>query len=115
MPWSRLFSRSTIHLEVKMSQDDDLFGTTSSKKIAKTTLEHMPSKTSGEAVDHPSHYNSGSIEVIDAIEDWELGFSLGNAVKYIARAGKKSAETYIQDLEKAVWYINRELQRAKLK
>ena len=115
MPWSRFSSRSTIPLEAKMSQDDDLFGTTSSKKIAKTTLEHIPSKSLGEAVDHPSHYNSGSIEVIDAIEDWELGFSLGNAVKYIARAGKKSAETYVQDLEKAIWYLNRELQRAKSK
>jgi len=98
-----------------MSQDDDLFGTTSSKKITKTTLESIAAKPSGEAVDHPSHYNSGSIEVIDAIEDWNLGFSLGNAVKYISRAGKKSPETYLQDLEKAVWYINRELQRARSK
>jgi hypothetical protein len=98
-----------------MSQDDDLFGTTSSKKVIKTALGHLPSKTLGEGVDHPPHYNSGSIEVIDAIEDWELGFSLGNAVKYIARAGKKSPETYIQDLEKAIWYLNRELQRIKSK
>lgn len=98
-----------------MSQDDDLFGTTSPKKIAKTTLESVPVNTSSGAVDHPSHYNSGSIEVIDAIEDWELGFSLGNAVKYIARAGKKSAETHIQDLEKAIWYLNRELLRLKSK
>lgn len=115
MPWSRFFSRSTIPLEAKMSQDDDLFGTTSSKKITKTALEPESAKPSGGAVDHPSHYNSGSIEVIDAIEDWELGFSLGNAIKYIARAGKKSQDTYIQDLEKAVWYLNRELQRVKLK
>lgn len=98
-----------------MSQDDDLFGTTSSKKITKTALEPESPKPSGGAVDHPSHYNSGSIEVIDAIEDWDLGFSLGNAIKYIARAGKKSQDTYIQDLEKAVWYLNRELQRVKLK
>ena len=96
-----------------MSQDDDLFGTTSSKKITKTASESEPVKPSGEAVDHPSHYNSGSIEVIDAIESWELGFSLGNAVKYIARAGKKSKETYVQDLEKALWYVAREIQRAK--
>ena len=52
-----------------MSQDDDLFGTTSSKKITKTTLESIAAKPSGEAVDHPSHYNSGSIEVIDANTD----------------------------------------------
>jgi len=98
-----------------MSQDDDLFGTTSSKKVTNTGLESKPIKSLGGAVDHPSHYNSGSIEVIDAIEDWELGFSLGNTIKYIARAGKKSPDTYIQDLEKAAWYLNRELQRVRSK
>ena len=91
-----------------MSQDDDLFGTTSSKKITKTTLESIAAKPSGEAVDHPSHYNSGSIEVIDAIEDWGLGFNLGNAVKYIARADHKGNP--VEDLRKAAWYIQRELE-----
>ncbi len=67
-------------------------------------------------VKHPAHYNTGSIEVIDAIEDWKLGFHLGNAVKYIARAGKKNKETKIEDLEKAAWYLNRYLEkRAKKK
>lgn len=61
-------------------------------------------------VDHPSHYNFGKYEVIDVIEDWELGFHLGNAVKYIARAGKKDINKTKEDLEKAVWYINRFLQ-----
>lgn len=96
-----------------MSQDDDLFGDQApAKKTEKPAADAAVPKKPKESVDHPAHYNSGSIEVIDAIEDWELGFSLGNAVKYIARAGKKSPETYIQDLEKALWYINRELQRA---
>lgn len=63
------------------------------------------------AVNHPSHYNTGQIEVIDAIEDWNLGFSLGNAVKYIARADHKQYP--IQDLEKAAWYLNREIERRK--
>ena len=56
---------------------------------------------------HPSHYNSGSIEVIDFVEDQQMGFHLGNATKYICRAGKKNPEKEIEDLEKAVWYINR--------
>lgn len=60
-----------------------------------------------EQVDHPAHYNVGSIEVIDAIDDWKLGFSLGNAVKYIARAGHK--DDAVQDLKKAVWYIEHEI------
>lgn len=58
-------------------------------------------------VNHPSHYNTGSIEVIDVLEDWDLGFHLGNAVKYIARAGRKDEQKTIEDLEKAVWYIRR--------
>ena len=64
-----------------------------------------------EEVDHPEHYNSGRIEVIDFIEDQELGFHLGNAVKYIARAGKKDPAKVKEDLEKAVWYINRHLEK----
>lgn len=53
-------------------------------------------------VTHPSHYNAGKIEVIEAIEDWRLNFHRGNAVKYIARAGKKDPNKEIEDLEKAV-------------
>lgn len=61
-------------------------------------------------VNHPSHYNSGKIEVIEAIEDWKLGFDRGNAVKYIARAGKKDPTKEIEDLEKARWYLNRSIE-----
>lgn len=60
-------------------------------------------------VDHPTHYNSGKIEVIDYIEDQQLGFSLGNAVKYISRAGKKDKTKEAEDLKKAVWYIERRI------
>ena len=60
-------------------------------------------------VDHPSHYNQGKIEVIDAIEDWDLNFNLGNSVKYIARSKHKGKVK--EDLEKAFWYIKREIQR----
>jgi hypothetical protein len=66
-------------------------------------------------VSHPTHYNSGKIEVIEAIEDWGLGFHLGNAVKYVARAGKKDPAKYIEDLEKAVWYIKRQIELDKAK
>ena len=58
-------------------------------------------------VNHPSHYNSGKIEVIDYIEDQNLGFHLGNVVKYISRAGKKDPSTEKEDLEKAKWYLER--------
>ena len=57
------------------------------------------------AVDHPPHYNAGKFEVIDVIEDWDLGFCLGNTIKYIARAGHKGAP--LEDLKKARWYLER--------
>ena len=66
-----------------------------------------------EKVDHPSHYNAGRIEVIEFIEDQGLNFNLGNAVKYISRAGKKDPKKFREDLEKAIWYLNRELKRVK--
>lgn len=64
-------------------------------------------------VNHPSHYTDGRIEVIDFIEDKGLGFHLGNSVKYIARAGKKDPDKAVEDLEKARWYLDREISRRK--
>ena len=60
-----------------------------------------------DAVEHPAHYTSGKIEVIDYIEDQKFPYHLGNAIKYISRAGKKDPEKTVEDLQKAVWYINR--------
>ena len=59
-------------------------------------------------VTHPKHYNQGKIEVIEAIEDWGVNFHRGNAIKYVARAGKKDPSKEIEDLEKAIWYLERE-------
>lgn len=61
-------------------------------------------------INHPSYYNSGNIEVIDYIQDKKLGFCLGNAIKYISRAGLKNKDTKVEDLKKAVWYIEREIE-----
>lgn len=60
-------------------------------------------------VDHPKHYNITKFEVIDIIEEFELDFHLGNAIKYILRAKHKGK--YKEDLEKAIWYLNRELEK----
>lgn len=62
-----------------------------------------------DVVNHPSHYTDGKFETIAAIESWRLGYHLGNAVKYISRAGKKSKDTELEDLRKARWYIKRYL------
>ena len=65
---------------------------------------------SHDVVNNPSHYAEGrEFETIDVIEDWGLGYHLGNAVKYISRAGRK--QNTIEDLRKAVWYVNREIDR----
>lgn len=66
-----------------------------------------------ENVENPSHYNSGKIEVIDFIEDQKLGFCLGNVIKYISRAGKKDSSKIVEDLEKAKWYLEREIKKLK--
>lgn len=63
-----------------------------------------------ERVNHPSHYQGQGLEVIEVIEAFGLDFNLGNAVKYILRAGVKSQQTYCEDLRKAVWYINRSIE-----
>lgn len=61
-------------------------------------------------VNHPPHYKSGGVETIDFIEAKQLGFCLGNVVKYISRAGIKSHNP-LEDLKKAQWYLNREVAR----
>ena len=60
-------------------------------------------------INHPRHYNTGKIEVIDAIEDWSLGFHEGNVVKYVARAKHKGKE--LEDLKKAAWYMERRIRQ----
>ncbi len=60
-----------------------------------------------DTINHPPHYTSGKIEVIDFIEDQHLGYHLGNVIKYVCRAGKKDPEKEIEDLKKAEWYLVR--------
>ena len=78
--------------------------------------KELVKKTANVNVNHPSHYNNGKIEVIEYIEDQNLGFCLGNAIKYISRAGSKQdfegqdqTTKTIEDLRKAIWYIERRI------
>jgi len=64
-------------------------------------------KTDNSIINHPSHYTTGNIEVIDFIEDQELNFHLGNAVKLIVSADKKTGEMDFENLKKAKWYLDR--------
>ena len=72
-----------------------------------------PFEPANDAVNHPSHYGgeSNPYEAIKVIEAWDLGFCLGNTVKYISRAGKKDKTKTVEDLKKAQWYLQREIER----
>lgn len=73
----------------------------------------LTEKPAANEVDHPAHYGGADnpYEAIKVIEAWDLGFCLGNTVKYIARAGKKSGTEELVDLRKARWYLDREITR----
>lgn len=68
-----------------------------------------------QTINKASHYNDGKIEVINFIEDKKLGFNLGNCIKYISRAGKKDPTKIIEDLQKAEYYLKREINNLKNK
>lgn len=65
------------------------------------------------SINHPQHYGGETniYEAIKVIEAWHLDFCLGNVLKYICRAGEKSASTEITDLKKASWYLNRRIEQ----
>jgi len=76
--------------------------------------KHPNDDTHVEAVDHPAHYGGADnpYEAIKVIEAWDLDFYTGNAVKYVARAGKKGGKSKeIEDLRKAVWYLHYKIDR----
>lgn len=94
----------------------DFCGVCSPEEMA--AIEHALLRSLGmhrtpDPVNHPGHYNTGRIEVIDFIEDQRLNFNLGNVVKYTARAGKKDAAKTVEDLKKAAFYLDREIKRLR--
>ncbi|HMR72454.1 MAG TPA: DUF3310 domain-containing protein [Candidatus Saccharibacteria bacterium] len=91
----------------KDTADDDFLYSPESPVHKPTEAEDLV-----DVINHPSHYTSyKGIEVIQLTE--QMNFNRGNAVKYITRAGLKSEGTEIEDLEKAKWYIEREINRLK--
>lgn len=72
------------------------------------------SKKKKETINHPTHYGGAEnpYEAIKVIEDWGLGFCLGNTIKYISRAGKKGSA--LEDLKKALWYLDHEIQNLEM-
>lgn len=88
-------------------------GVTTWEEGACVYVEHedMELVTEDDSVNHPAHYNSGKIEVIDFIEDQQFTYFLGNVVKYVSRAGKKDPAKTVEDLRKARFYLDREITR----
>jgi hypothetical protein len=83
------------------------------KTILRSDAKKMSeNQQSYEYVNHPEHYGGveNTYEVIKVIEALEMDFHLGNTFKYIARAGKKGTDKEIQDLKKALWYLDRKIQ-----
>ncbi len=81
------------------------------EQIAKIITEQLDKKEEKkETVNHPAHYGGvdDPFEAIKVIEAWELGFHVGNCLKYIRRAGNKGDR--LEDLRKALWYLNREVE-----
>lgn len=90
---------------------DAMFGDTQTKPANKG-YEAMRKLSGLDQIDHPSHYADGrKYEPIDVITDWDLNFNLGNAVKYISRAGRKNPDKLIEDLKKAKFYLDYEITR----
>jgi len=89
----------------KMSNTPPSRGTLN--KVPSIVQEHFHITMLEDPVNHPSHYKVGGIETIDFIESKELGYNLGNVVKYITRSDHKGNK--LQDLQKAQWYLNREI------
>jgi hypothetical protein len=75
------------------------------------TLEPVQEPVQNDPVNHPPHYKAGGIETIDFIEAKQLGYHLGNVVKYISRAQHKGG---MQDLLKAQWYLNRAIEKGEV-
>ena len=74
-------------------------------KKTKTIKVVRVKQVAADMVNHPPHYKAGGIETIDFIEAKNLGYHLGNVVKYVSRADLKGAK--LEDLKKAQWYLNR--------
>jgi hypothetical protein len=85
--------------------------------MEKELLEHLSNVDKKEMVNNPEHYGgvSNPYEAIKVIDAWDLGFCLGNTVKYISRAGKKQKEKELEDLKKALWYLQHHIETLEKK
>ena len=104
-----LNSSGTCEISIYDSTEDELDYALTKISVANESNVNGVDEPKNDIINRPAHYTDGKIEVIDFIEDKKLGFCLGNAIKYIARAGKKDPTKTVEDLKKAIWYLNRRI------
>ena len=100
---------STKCLEIGCATEKEIDRAISLFELEERNRKSETNAPSVDPVNRPAHYTDGKIEVIEYIEDKGLGFCLGNAIKYISRAGKKYKDKEVEDLKKAIWYIERRI------
>lgn len=107
------FGSKTVPANVKYAfkiRPEHVLPRTGEVKAPSGALTDHHIKVKHDPINHPPHYNQGKIEVIEFIEDKNLTFHLGNVVKYVARAGVKDPAKEIEDLRKAAWYLQRQIE-----
>lgn len=106
--------------EATTNDDAETAATATSDALTNLTMTRVPALTPSRDLDddlinHPPHYGGEDdrYEAIKIIEAKDLTFHTGNVVKYILRAGRKPGTTYVEDLKKAAWYLQREIERCE--
>jgi hypothetical protein len=99
---------NTVFTKAGMKKPSKIIDAVQEMKATLDALDRIKDKPT-DIVNHPPHYKAGGIETIDFIEAKDLNYRLGNVVKYVSRAGKKLNSDPIEDLEKALWYLQREI------
>lgn len=97
----------------RMAKDEKAVDEKAVHEVLATPVDIKPEdiKPAYDPVNHPPHYKAGGIETIDFIEAKQLGYHLGNVIKYITRAPYKGG---MQDLLKAQWYLNRAIEKGEV-
>jgi hypothetical protein len=101
--------RSNTKLDKALKDGRLPLTSTSNKPLVISLTKSSTKRETVDKVNHPPHYKVGGIETIDFIEAKKLNYNLGNVIKYITRADHKGSRN--EDLQKALWYLNRELGR----
>lgn len=111
-----LIAKSVIdkHKKIIMSEDKPVRIYNPKNTVSVKSKPIKKRKKKVDLVNFPPHYRPGDpYETINVIEAWRLGYHLGNAVKYISRAGHKDPKQTIRDLEKGQWYLNKHIENLK--